>query len=68
MNTAMCGSFCAEKSIGIIGTSKPQIENFSMDAEDELTTLLPTKITNPGINQFSFRNDNKVNLLKMVLV
>jgi len=61
MNTAMCVAFNAEKSIGAVGTSNPQIESFTLEEQSNIKALPSIPITNPGVNQFCFRNDNKVN-------
>jgi len=65
MTTAMCIGFNADKSLGIVGSSNPQIETFTLSERKEMRNLPSVKITNSGVNQFSFRNDNKVNFLKM---
>lgn len=68
MTTAMCIGFNADKSLGVAGSSSPQIETFGMAEKKVMWTLPPVKITNPGVNQFSFRNDNKVNFLKRIFM
>lgn len=65
MTTAMCIGFNADKSLGIIGSCNSQIETFAVTDRNEMRTLPSVKITNSGVNQFSFRNDNKVCFLKM---
>jgi WD40 repeat protein len=65
MTTAMCIGFNADKSLGIVGSSNPQIETFALSERKKMRNLQSVKITNSGVNQFSFRNDNKVCILKM---
>jgi hypothetical protein len=65
MTTAMCIGFNADKALGIVGSSNPQIETFTVSERNEMRNLPSVKITNAGVNQFSFRNDNKVCFLKM---
>jgi hypothetical protein len=65
MTTAMCIGFNADKSVGIVGGSNPQIETFALSESNKMRNLPSVKITNAGVNQFSFRNDNKVCFLKM---
>jgi hypothetical protein len=60
MNTVMCINYCAEKCVGVVGTTNSQLECFGLDEELNFKNYKSPSIANPGINQLNFRSDNKV--------